>query len=186
MKVSVKEVLCAAARALGIEKEVNMYLDGDETSLGQRDTEILVECFNRVENDLALEYLLLNAEEEVESQTGVIPYSSFSRPVTRILSVEGKDGASVKYKLFPDRLETQAGKVCIAYTYAPSEKTLEDNGEYEHAVASRLFLYGMAMEYCLTAGELENADAWDKKYREALRAACKPRAVKRMRARGWL
>ena len=186
MKISVKDAVLAAARALGVEDCIEVYFEGEESPLGERDAGILLECFNRIENELALEYLPLIAEEKVNSVTGVIFYSDLAYPATRILQVEAGDGSQAKYKLFPDRLETQAGQVKISYTYAPSEKTMEGEGEYTFAVASKLFLYGMVAEYFLSAGELENASAWDKKYREALRAACKTRNVKRMPARRWV
>ena len=186
MKITVKEAVRAAARALGIEDGVEAYLQGNETNLGERDTNILVESFNRVENDLALEYLALTIEEPISTVSGVIPYSLFTSPFIRILDVKDANGNSVKYKLFPDRLETQAGKVTVFYVFAPTEKTLEDEGEYEKSIVSRVFLYGMASEYCLMAGEMENADAWNSKYQETLRLIYQKRTSKRMQARRWV
>ena len=65
MKISVKEAVRAAGRALGIDDGIEAYFEDSESNLGERDVKILVDCFNRVENDLAIEYLPLTAEETV-------------------------------------------------------------------------------------------------------------------------
>jgi hypothetical protein len=75
MKVSVKAAVRATAQALGIADGVEAFLDGEETEEGKKDTELLVKCFNRVENELALDYLPLLAEDEVLSSTGVVRYA---------------------------------------------------------------------------------------------------------------
>jgi len=93
MKISVKDAVLAAARALGVEDCIEVYFEGEESPLGKRDAGILLECFNRIENELALEYLPLIAEEKVNSVTGVIFYSDLAYPATRILQVEAGDGS---------------------------------------------------------------------------------------------
>lgn len=186
MKISIKSAVRAAAQMLGIAEGVNDYLDGGETEEGKRDAEILLKCFNRIENELALDYLPLIAEEEVLSSTGVVGFKELSYPAVRILGVEDGLGDSLSYKIFPDRLETQAGKVKITYTYSPQEKEIDGESEYQTAVSERLFAYGMAAEYSLMEGELKSASIWDKKYKEAIRAAYKATPVKRLRARRWI
>ena len=186
MKISVREVVREAAQVLGLSEWVENYLSEGDSEEGQKDTEILVECFNRVQNELALDYLPLTAEDEVLTATGVIAYADLANAVTRVLCVENDRGESVAFKLFPDRLETQAGKVKVFYAYAPSEQDIEGACEYETAVSKRLFVYGMAAEYALIAGENETASVWDKKYKDAINAAYKIRPVKRLRSRRWV
>lgn len=186
MKISVKNAVRAAAQALGIADGVEAYLENGSDGVGKKDTELLVECFNRVENELALDYLPLTAEDELVTATGEVPYSGLTYPAARILCVEDGDGNSLKYKLFPDRLETQSGKVKIIYTYSPSEKSIDGTSDYQTGASERLFVYGIAAEYSLAAGELEAASAWDKKYKEAIEAAYRLRPVKRLRSRRWV
>ena len=186
MKVSVKAAVRATAQALGIADGVEAFLDGEETEEGKKDTELLVKCFNRVENELALDYLPLLAEDEVLSSTGVVRYAELTYPAVRVFRVEDGDGTSLKSTLFPDRLETSSGTVKVVYSYTPNEKSVDEESDYQTAVSERLFLYGMAAEYCLAEGELEAAGIWDKKYKEAIAAAYRLRPVKRIRSRRWV
>ena len=79
--MTVKEVLDCAAFLLGKE-ETQAYLNQSEaegTPQVQRETELLLRCYNIVENEIALDYLPLTAEESFIAENGTIPYTSFSR-----------------------------------------------------------------------------------------------------------
>lgn len=185
MKVSVESSVRAVAQMLGVADGVERYLEGEESEEGKKDAELLLQCFNHVENELALDYLPLTEEEETYSSTGVLFFADLSRAAARILRVEDEEGNSLKFRLFPDRLQTQAGKLKVIYAYAPEEKTMDGESDYQTEVSERLFIYGMAAEYSLAEGELEAASTWDKKYKEAIEAAYKIRSVKRIPSRGW-
>ncbi len=186
MTITVKETLREAAQSLGLGDEVEYYFSGKYTAVGKAAVELLLICFNRVENELALDYLPLVTEEEVVSGTGVVDYASLIRPAARILCVENEWGESVRYKLFPTYLKTQSGKLKIIYAYAPTAKTVEEASEYGSLVSQRLLVYGMAAEYCLAVGELTAASVWDKKYKEGIQAAYKASPCKRLRSRRWI
>ncbi len=185
MTVTVKNALLRAARNLGIHEGVESYLSGGANEVGERDTALLLACFQTVENELALDYLPLTAEEELVTATGVIPYTELEKPAVRILCVENEWGDSVKYKLFPEYLSTVAGKVKVLYAYSPTPKTIEGVSEYQTDASERLFGYGIAAEYALTMGDVESAGIWDKKYKEAVQAAYRLRPIKRLRSRRW-
>ena len=129
MKISVKAVVRATAQTLGVAEGVEDYLAGKDTEAGKRDTELLLQCFNRVENELALDYLPLLAEDEMLASTGVVRYAELTYPAVRVFCVEDGDGESLKYTLFPDRLETSAGKVKVVYAYNPTEKTIDGESD---------------------------------------------------------
>ena len=186
MEISVVELVHAAAQVLGISEWVEAHLGGGISEEGKKDTEILVECFNRVQNELALDYLPLKAEDILVTSTGVIGYDMLSRAAVRIISVEDESGESVKFKLFPDRLETQAGRVKVLYAYTPQEQDIDGACEYKTSVSKRLFIYGMAAEYALITGEKEAAYAWDKKYKDAVNAAYQIRSGKKLPSRRWV
>lgn len=186
MNISVKEIVCEAAQVLGLSEWVNSYLNGEESAVGQRDTEILIECFNRVQNEVALDYLPLIESELLRTETGKIPYSSLIKPAIRILQVKNEKGELAAFKLYPDFLETEKGKLEVYYTYSPAEQTIEGVCEYGAEVPKRLFVYGMAAEYSLIAGELEAAGVWDKKYKDAINAVYKLPPAKKLRSRRWV
>ena len=182
--MTVKEVIFAAAAELGIYKEIQEYLDYGGTE-GEKNAELLLTCFNIVENELALDYFPLYAEGEVHSLTGRVEFSSFDRSVIRILRVTDEEGNKLKYTLFPSYLKTEPGTLKIAYTYTPETKAFSDDGDFYLQVSVRLMAYGVAAEYATATGLYEEAAIWDKKYKDAIEAAYRARPAERMRSRRW-
>lgn len=183
--MTVKDCMKLAAVELGVAEILENYFNG-VTSNANRVGEVLLQCYNVVENELALDYLPLTAEEEVYTLTGAVEFSAFSRRAVRILSVTDENGEKVKYRMFAQYLKAQAGDLKITYIYEPNEKTIEDECECAPAVSTRMLAYGMAAEYCLRMGMYEEADVWSKKYKDAIEAAYKATPCKRVSSRRWV
>ncbi len=186
MTIKVKEVIKGAARCLGIEKGVEAYLAGGENEQGGEDTQRLLFCFHRVEEELALDYLPLLVEEEIVTANGVVSYDALSRSVTRILCVEDEWGNPIKHRIYPTYCKAAAGRLKITYAYLPVKKEIEEESDYGGEVGERLLSYGVAAEFALSIGDPSTAEVWDKKYREAVRVAYKATPCKRIRARRWV
>ena len=182
--MTVKEILTAAATGLGLAEEVNAYLLGTSTE-GEAVTSELLRCFNLVENEVALDYLPLLAEEELQSDTGAVHYASFSREAARVVGVYDEFGNALPFTLFPEYLKTQAGKIVVRYTYLPKAKMLADKSDFVLQASVRLFAYGIAAEYSLASGLFEEAAVWDKKYKNAIEAAYRAKPARRLRSRRW-
>ena len=186
--MTVKEVLDCAAFLLGKE-ETQAYLkqsEAESTPQVQRETELLLRCYNIVENEIALDYLPLTAEESFIAENGTIPYTAFSRFPVSVSAVTDEYGNALPYYVFPEYLKVRTGKAVVAYSYAPAVKSLSDECEYRTGVSARLIAYGVACEYCLVDGRYEEAVTWDKKYKDALlcaASAVRPRVV---RSRRWV
>ena len=182
--MTVKEVIIEAAEMVGAEK-VKPYIE-DSVADGEKQANVLLRCFNIVENELALDYLPLKCEETFQTQTGAIDYDSLSKKAVRILSVKDESGNSVPFKTFPDKLKAQSGIVQVLYSYLPEEKTLSGESDFKTLASKRLFAYGVAAEYCLSCGLYEEAAVWDKKYKEAISAVYKAHPPRRIASRRWV
>jgi hypothetical protein len=182
--MTVKEVIMEAAEMVGAEK-VKEYIE-DSASGGERQAEVLLRCFNIVENELALDYLPLKCEETFQTQTGAIEYSALSKKAVRILSVKDESGNSVPFKMFPDKLKAQSGILQILYSYLPDEKKMNGESDFKTLASKRLFAYGVAAEYCLSCGLYEEAAVWDRKYKEAIAAVYKAHPPRRIASRRWV
>ncbi len=181
----VKDIIMSAARLLGCEQELRYYFE-DEDEEYEDLAALLLHCFQLVENELALDYLPLLAEQSVRTDDGEIAFAKLSRPAVRIVKVSGEDGEALPYTLFPDRLRTEKGRVTIVYAYAPEEKTWEDESEFSPYTSSRLFEYGVAAEYCTAAGRFEEAKMWEQKYKAAVESAYRMNGGGRIPPRGWV
>ena len=182
--MTVKEILLAAAYQLAIGEKVEAFFAGTSTD-GEAQAKALLHCFNLVENEVALDYLPLLAEEEMESDTGVINYSSLSREAVRVLGVRDTWGNEVPFTLFPEYLKTQPQKVCVRYSYLPGKKNFEDKSDFSLNASVHLLSYGVAAEYALANGLFEEAAVWDKKYKDAIKAAYSAKPPRRIRSRRW-
>ena len=182
MKVS--DVVIMAAVQLGIGDSVKAYVNGT-SSLYKTQAELLLQCFNLVEKELALDYIPLIKQEDLTVNNGKLAYESFGSDVVRIIKVVNKDGVALPYKLFASYMEVDAEKVCVTYAYTPKVKLMTEESDFQAFVSERLFSYGMAAEYCMATGMCEDAVVWDKKYKEGIEAARRLARGGRMPSRGW-
>ena len=182
----VKECMELAAVKLGLEDTLQTYFEKLGTEEDNKKAELLLTCFNIVENELALDYFPLLAEDTLVSSGGVIEFSALIKPAVRITKVTDEWGNSVPFQLFPSYLKTQPGKVCVTYTYAPEKKTSSGASDFSSSISARLIAYGMAAEYTMATGLFEDAAVWDKKYKESIRAAYRLQKCERIRSRRWV
>jgi hypothetical protein len=183
--MTVESIVKKTAALLGFADEVAAYFDdGDEK--GAKKAELLLTCFQLVENELALDYLPLYCEDDLTPKMGRVYFFTFSSPVVRIIKVTDLDGNPVKYRLFPAYIETDAAKVRVLYTYTPAEKYFDEEVEHSLCVSERLYSYGMAAEYCIAVGLLEEAAIWDKKYKETIESVRSVSSCGQMRSRRWV
>ena len=182
MKVS--DVMIMAAVQLGIGDGVKGYVNGTN-SLYKQQSELLLQCFNLVENELALDYIPLVKQETLTLTDKKIYYEAFDSDVVRIIKVADEHGASLPYKLFAAYMEVDAEKAVVTYAYTPTPKTMTEESDFQAFVSERLFSYGMAAEYCMATGLCEEAVVWDKKYKEGIEGARQLARGGKMASRRW-
>ena len=123
-------------------------------------------CANAVEDELARGAFPLEREEVLNAVNGRIYYVNFYRTPVKILSVKSGD-KKIAYKMSLEYLETNGRNPTIKYIYCPEKKELDGESEYDgYPVGERLLAYGAAAEYCLIEGAFEEAENWEKRYRE--------------------
>ena len=185
MPVKVKEIAALAAANLGREDLQRQA----ETLAGKPEGELasLLRCYNLVENEIALDYYPLKREESFLPVSGRIAYTRFSRAPVRIISAKDRDGKPLSFTVYADGLELSppAAQAAVTYAYAPAEKAWEDDSEFSGIISARLLSFGVACEFCLSRGQVSEAALWEKRYRDALRAAGYPRGGLRVRSRRW-
>ena len=183
--MKVKEIVLSVAQALGFKDGVSAYLEKGEKTY-ERETELILSCFNRVEGSLALEYIPLYAEDELLTTSDRIEYSALTYSPVRIVGVEDGAGNSVKYKLYPKYLKAQAGTVKVIYTYTPNEKGMDEESDFASRVSQAIFVYGVMAEYCLAEGRFEESNYWDKKYKQGLESTFLGKPCVRLATRRWV
>ena len=183
--MTVREIVFTAARELGIYDEVMKYVDGVSQD-GKNNAEMLLDCFNIVENELALDYFPLYTEEKLSNPTGQLQYSRFTKTPVRITKVCDAEGQEIAYELFASYLKTQTGLIGVAYAYTPNKKDFTDSSDFILQVSDRLIIYGVLSQYCLAMGFCEQAAIWDTKYKESIETTYRMGKGGRMASRRWI
>ena len=185
--MKVKSVLALAAANLGREDLVAMINDCAGDAFGEIAS--LLRCYNLVENEVALDYFPLKREEKVCVRGGMIPFARLDYAPVTVLAVE-EDGKPLSFELRPARILLPKSdgerRVTVVYSYSPKEKRFCDKSEFGGRISCRLLSFGVACEFCLTSGQYAEAATWEKKYREALRAANVLRKRLSVRSRRWV
>lgn len=183
--MTVKEILLEAAALIGVEDKVKNYIEASKGD-GEKETQVLLRCFNLVEDQLAIEYLPLKCEETLSTETGAIYFKQLKKPIVRVMKVEDSFGNEIAYKLFPDYIKTAAGTVCVSYCYSPIEKTIGEESDFNALVTKRTFAYGIAAEYCMACGLYEESAVWERKYKHSIEAAYRAQPSKTLASRRWV
>lgn len=179
--MTVQEVIALAADNMGRKDLKELIVNSPAAA----ETTALVRCYNLVENEIALDYFPLRAEEDFTPEEGKIEYARFSHAPVNVTKVT-RGGAPVKFGLFPAYLSVaQAGRVTVSYSYSPVPKRLLENSEFTEKISARLMSFGVACEYCLTCGKYQEAAMWEGRFRDALRAAGILRRTLAIRSRRW-
>ena len=182
--MKVKEIIIAAAKLLGLEQEAAAYFNGGGAD--NEDMQLLLDCFNEIENELALDYFPLVTEEKKSSVSGQFGYSDFNNVVSRVLRVTDEYGNAIPFKLYARYMTTQPGGVVIVYTYSPKSKGFYDDSDFVTGVSERLFAYGIAAAYTMVKGLYEECAIWDKKYKDAIAYAGRTMRSKQIKGRVWV
>ena len=141
-------------------------------------------CINMVVSEIASDYIPVEFEEEVEVDNGIIPYDKLSKRLINLKNIT-KNSTKIVTKMYPNEILVKAdGLVKVCYLYMPEEVKLGDSIELSPKVTTMLIVYGALGEYCLLQGRYEDANLYDKRYREMLKVAC--RVTKEIKLKhGW-
>ena len=119
---TVENVVRLAARMIGLEEKTDAYFNGSVSEEGTRIVQGLVNCFNLVENELAVDYLPLVCEDTLSTDdNGRIEYARLSKKVAYIISVCDKQGNVVSAKRMPAYLALDVGEYVVRYAALPAE-----------------------------------------------------------------
>ena len=185
--MTVKEVIALAAENLGRDD-----LSAEIAAMsGEAEGEVksLLRCYNLVENEVALDYCPLKKTEQFALVSGSLFFTRFSSAPVDVYKVEDAAGRDVKFELYPTHLycrELDSAKVNVTYSYTPKEKKLSGESEFSGRVSARLLALGVASEFCLSCGQYQEAAIWEKRFRDALRAAQLLRRKLCVRSRRWV
>ena len=151
----------------------------------QEEIDKFVKCVNLVNQEIATDYIPLVFEEWQSGVFGKFEYVRFTKKVYEILKVTGSAGDGLRFKVFPTYMQTNINTVNVMYSYLPDVVVIGSDIDYPK-LSESVFAYGVAMEYLLINTLSDEAQIWERRYRDGLFLASRKTHEKRLPKRRWV
>jgi hypothetical protein len=187
--LNIKDIVMAAATLINREDICNYLLgvETDDLSAAKKDTDIMLRCFNLIENEIALEYKPLIFSENITTENGIINFDILSKQILEVIKVEDESENKISYKLFHTYLKTKPENVVLYYSFIPEKKELTSISDYlENEIPQRTMAMGIACEFSLISAMYDEAVMWDKRYKDSLERISSKKVKQVMPARRWI
>jgi len=154
-----------------------------------REFDILFQCTRAVIDEIGREYMPLTITVPVQTNTeGVVEHRTMPHRVLEIISVKSIAGQKLSFLREVDRIRvaniTTFTTILVTYKYTPQPQSLTSRVEFDGTrIGRRLIAFGVAAEFCIRQGLIDEAALWDRRYKDALLAALRPLREKRVKAR---
>ena len=146
--------------------------------------DMLINCFNLVRNEIAVEYMPVLVRETLNATDFKIMISNFSNPILEIVSVKDAKGRNVKYKKFDDYIMVFANEVDIIYKTMPSALTISQT--FLSTIPERVYAYGVAREYYFNQTLFDDAEIWEERFKNSLQILTRKKCEIKMPNRRWI
>ena len=187
--MTVKDIIKLVCEFVG-EKEILSKLNSTEavsyTDREQEKLDLMVQCFNLVNQEIASDYLPFLTKEEIDVKNSILNFSELEKTVVNVYEVKNRFGTSLRFRLFPNYLEINGHAKSIVYSYLPDDKVLTDNVEMLNGLSARVYAYGVASEFLLIDGLSEDAEIWEERFKESLFVLSRKRGEHILPRRSWI
>ena len=188
--MNIKNVIKLACLFLGKEDLENTTALGGSaeiTSAEEKELNMLLKCLNLACNQIATDYVNLLHTEEVVTDNGKIDFSNLSKNLLEVKSLTDQNGYRQNYVLYPEHMLTKCDKVIITYSYEPNAiENFEESIAFSKKVSARTLAYGVAMEYCFISGLYDDAQIWEKRFKDSLLVRNSKKTEMRLPSRRWI
>lgn len=189
----VRDVLMLSAENIAREdlaaELAALAADGEEAVSPSDGVLSLLRCYRLVESEVALDYCPLEKTDRVFPLAGRIQYTTLTETPVNILDVADEGGRRLNFTVYASYLSVPDvdGAVNVTYSYAPPQAELTDDVAFPARISARLLSMGVCAEFLLTCGRYAEAEVWEGKFREGLRAAgVFRRKLCAIRSRRWV
>lgn len=184
--MTMKDCISKAAVFLQLE-DVAKALEGG-AEIGEAENAVikqLILCGNLVLSEIACDYFQLKTSEKIVSCNREVQYKNFKKDIIDIYRVSQNDITIPIKQYYGYFTVPTEGEFCVEYSFLPPPYNLEDNIDYTSRISDRTVAYGIACEYCLVSGSVDEAVLWDKRYRDSLHNAEIKKNEMRVKMRRW-
>lgn len=165
--MTLKEIvkLCNQMAELGVE-EGCFVEDGQPDATAKK----VVQCANCVIEQLYCDFATALTTCQVTSQNGVIDVSAMR--FNRVVSLTDSLGNNVPYRYTEGGIAVPDGTYTLTYALLPPKTQWEEEVKLPSPrITERIVAYGVVAEYFFQTGDYAAANAWESRFKNALRLA---------------
>jgi len=184
--MTVRDILKLVCEFVG-ERELatKLKIDQEFSAREQEKLNLMVNCFNLVNQEIASDYLPFLTKEEIDVDNSTLNFSNLQKVVINIYEIKNRFGMNLKFKVFSNYVEIYGRAKSIVYSYLPNDMSIDDEVEMLNGLSARIYAYGVASEYLLVDGISEDAEIWEERFKESLFVLSRKRGEHLMPRRSW-
>jgi len=154
----------------------------------QKEINLLVECVNLTNVNIATNYSKLIETKTINNYSGVIKYSSLTNEaIYSIVCVKNENGRDLDFSLTTSGINTKKGTVSVKYSYFPKDVEYYDSiDNYPTKISERDFVYGAISEYLYAKGVFNEAQVWEERFKNEMQSKLRAQKNIRLRTSRWI
>ena len=135
------------------------------TSAQEKEANKLVEYFNRIQQEISTEFLMVLNKETI-SANGSISFSSLEEEVLDIICVKDEKGNKFAFKVFPDHVSFDGSASEVLYSFVPEDIELGEDILYLAPI--RIYVFGIAREFYFEEGLADKANFFEQRFKNSI------------------
>src|SRR5574344_1592214 len=178
----VKDIIKQVAVLLDEQNIINANLDDFENldSQTQKNINLIISCLNEVVSDLASDYLLCKATENINVENGEFDLQTLSNSFYKVCDFDDK------FKIVKDTLFASKGVHTLTYYYLPEVLTLQDQFScFDSRLTLYAISYGVSAEFCLVTCNYSESEMWQDKFEKSVRTLLRNPKIVKLCNRRW-
>ena len=185
--MTVRDILKLVCEFVG-ERDIAQKIENSQElqEREQQKIDLMLNCFNLVNQEIASEYLPFLQKEEIDVKDGVLNFATLKNKVINVYEIKNRFGLNLRFRNYPNFVEVFGRGRWVVYSFLPEDKTLDEEVEMFCGLTGRVYAYGVASEYLLIDGVSDDAEIWEERFKESLFVLSRKRGEHKLPARSWV
>lgn len=183
--MNAEEIIKISSLFVNVQDEVEQLINNNDVS-GELD--MLLKCLNLTLCEVADDYLPILNKETICIDSNKLYFDDLIKPCKEIISIKLSDSnKNIKFTQYANYVYVSAkGYVDIVYKTNIDKVNIDSVINQFPCLSSKCLALGTASEYCYINGFYEEAEMWDKRFKDSLQIACRKKKEIVMPKRWWV
>ena len=183
--LSLQETRLAVARFCADDELYDAIKNGSQDQRLITEINKINDCLALVLSEIVNDYFYVYTSENIKVTNGFFAFNDLTERVVEVISVK-QNGTQKNYKIRTDGILIQDGEYEINYAYEPKFDANTTTYPLYGRLTSRIVALGTVAEYLLISDRINEATAFNDRFKDALVSVEKKRTGLKVKGRRWL